>query len=553
MNDRPAPRAHGHARRSRRERGFTMVELLAALALTALMIAGVAKMIDSSMQDTRAQQAALYQSKLAAAARQVIQQNYPMLVAQATATAPVIVKLTGSPFQLSTYLPPGTGDRNAYGQTPCLLVYANPSAPDALQALLVTEGGQTIADPELGYIAANAGAGGGSIQALNNAVGAAQGAYGSWSVTAPNPAGASCSGTRTGVGHLASLVFSNGTQQQNADFLYRVGVPGNPTANTMQVPIVLAQQVDYAACNAPRAIAADAAGNVLNCDTDGRWEPQASYHWRGPVADVAALASLVLPRAGDVAITLASQRAYTFNGETWQALAVDEQGNLSLGNTQVVGADCASAAASAPAGTTLVSTDASGRVLSCRNGKWQTQAEIEPIFRKTGCKMLMMSPGAGDYTQCDTTPSTTNYRAPPFSWDGSNGTYSYALPISVTLDKPGIIVAASWAHMNDGKCLDNPPPAEAQLSQSLDVLDSKNTSLAHTESQTPRLNNDSSGINNTLTQAAPPGTYTVVVTTNWASYTTNLPTPWTSSFCGVSNQTIPNTPVAAGWSVNTYY
>jgi prepilin-type N-terminal cleavage/methylation domain-containing protein len=554
-------RFHAHARRHalqhawrhvsprRRARGFTMVELLAALALTALMVAGVTSMINSSMEDTRAQQAALYQSKLASAAAQLIQQNYQALTAQASATSPVIVKLSGStPYQLSNYLPATMGSTNAYGQTPCLLVYSN-AAGNALQALLVTEGGQSIVDSELGYVAANSGSGGGSIQAMNNSAGAAKGAYGSWSVAAPNPAGASCSGTKTGAGHLASLVFSNGTQEQNADFLYSVGVPGNPAANTMQVPIVLATQADYAACTALGAIAADAAGNVLNCD--GQWEPQASYHWRGPVANAAALSSLTLPRAGDVAITLATNRAYTYTGEKWQALAVDEQGNLALGNTEVAGADCSAAAASAPGATTVVSTDATGRVLSCYNGKWQTQSEIEPVSSTTGCTMLMTTSGAGDYTQCAPPPST-NYNASPFSFNGANGTYSYAKQVAVTLQKPGIIVASTWAHLNDGSCTGRNPAALAQLSQDVDVLDSNGNNLAHTESQSPTLTNDSGGINNSLTQASPPGSYTVVVTTNWATYQ-GVQTPWTSSFCGEQSQTIPNTPVAAGWSINAYY
>jgi hypothetical protein len=42
------------------------------------------------------------------------------------------------------------------------------------------------------------------------------------------------------------------------------------------------------------------------------------------------------------------------------------------------------------------------------------------------------------------------------------------------------------------------------------------------------------------------------VTTNWATYNV-INTPWTSSYCGASNQTVPNTPVAAGWSINSYY
>jgi prepilin-type N-terminal cleavage/methylation domain-containing protein len=531
----------------RRARGFTMIEMLVALALAAIMIAGLAGMVNASLGDMRAQQAALYQSQLTTAAAQLVRQNYTALASAATVSKPVVVKLTGAPYALSSWLPAGTGALNAYRQTPCLLVYAGAVA-GTLQALLVTEGGTTVADSELGYIAANAGAGGGSIPSLNNAGGAALGAYGSWKVAAPNPAGASCSGTKTGPGHLASLVTYNATQAQNADYLYRVAVPGDPSANAMQVPIVLAPQTAYAGCSTLGAVAADTLGEVLNCEGNV-WVPQASFHWRGTVADAQALTTLPSPVTGDVAMTLATNRAYTFNGSTWQALAVDESGNLNLGNTQTIGSACAPDAAS----TTPVTTNAAGQVLSCQNGIWQTQSEIEPALSTTRCTMIMTSPGATDYSNCAAPPST-DYYASPFSYDSTNGTFSYQVSTPVILTKPGVIVATSWAHLNDSSCKNasSSNPAQAQISQTVDIYDSASHDLGHTESQGPTLSNDSGGINNTLTQAGAPGTYSVVVTTNWATYNV-INTPWTSSYCGASNQTVPNTPVAAGWSINSYY
>jgi hypothetical protein len=104
--------------------------------------------------------------------------------------------------------------------------------------------------------------------------------------------------------------------------------------------------------------------------------------------------------------------------------------------------------------------------------------------------------------------------------------------------------------MNDGTC-GGPPGNRAQLSQSVDIRDASNTVIAHTESQTPTLLDDSGGINNALAQAGAGGTYTIVVTTNWATYA-GISTPWVSSFCG-SSGTIQNTPVAAGWTINSYY
>lgn len=539
----------GRAVRARRQqRGFTMVEILAALAIASLMLMGIALMVNRSLDDAKGQQTALYQQQLANAAAQLVAQNATALAATATAAKPVVVPLTGAPYQLASFLPAGVLNQNAYGQTPCLLVYAG--AAGSLQALLVTEGGARISDGQLGYIAANAGSGAGSIPATGNAAGAALGAFGAWRVAAPNPAGASCSGTPTGVGHLVSQVGGS-LQAQNSDYLYRIQVPGDPAANTMQVPIVLAQQVDYATCNqGVGALAADAGSNLVTC-TNGIWQPAASFHWRDPVAAAADLGNPALmpnPQLGDVAMTTNTGRAYTFNGTAWQALAVDEQGNLNLGNQAVVNTACAPNQAS----TTPVTTDASGRVLSCQSGLWQLQTEIEPASTATGCTIVMASPNANDYPQCGPAPAGAYATPPNFAYNAANGTYSYLETLNVQLTKPGILTVAAWAHLNDGICGAN-RGARAQLLQALDVYQAgSNQSLAHTESQTPTLQDDSGGINNDLTQALQPGNYTVVVSTNWATYAV-IGTPWTSSLCGEQGQTIPNSPVVAGWTVNTYY
>lgn len=531
----------------KRQRGFTILELLAALAIASLMVIGVTAMINTSLDDAKGQQAAAWQAQMTQAAAQLITQNQAALASEATASVPVVVKVTdpSSTYHLSSYLPPGVSGKNAYGQTACLLVYRVDAT--TVQGLLVTEGGVSIRDAQLGYIAANAGAGGGSIPRTNNASGAAFGAYGAWTIATPNPSNKSCSGTVTGFGHLVSQVFPANAQAQNSDFLYRVSVPGNTALNTMQVPVTLAQQTDYSACSsATGSIAADASGHVVTC-SNGVWKPITSLHWRDPVASASALASLPNPLPGDVAMTLSTGRAYTFNGTAWQALAVNEAGYLDLGNQQTVGAACAQDEPN----TTPITTDSSGRVLSCRNGTWQTQAEIEPATNNTGCTILMASPGATDYSGCGGVPGGA-WTGGPFSYNSTNGTYSYTRYVPVTMTKPGIIAVTTWGHLNDGVSTGK-RGAQAQISQNVDVLNSALTSsYGHTEAQSPTLTDDSGGITTTLTQAVQAGTYQVRIVTNWATYAV-ISTPWTSSLLGQQNQDIPNTPLVYGWTVNTYY
>ena len=535
-----------------RSRGFTMIEVLVALALTALMIGGVATMINSSLEDTRGQQTALYQQLVGVAAKQYIQTNVTDLVSKAS-TTPVAVNF--AKLQTSNLLPANTSSTNPYGQTPCLLVYGDGTG--ALTGLLVTEGGTTIPDPELGYIAANSGQGGGSIPATNNGPGAAIGAFGEWTQSPAAQGGAKCTATTTGTGHLASRVYYY-SKTQTADFLYRVQVPGDPDANTMHTPIVLAQQqIDYQSCatSAPGSIAADKDGNVVTCQQDGLgnlvWEPQASFHWRGTVPTEQLLGSVILPHAGDVAMTMLTNRAYTFNGDTsaWQALAVNESGFLNLGNAHNVGDDCPTT----PAGNTAVTTDAQGRVLSCQNGKLQNQSEIVGTQVDNECVLLMAQANASDYGSF----SSPHCYSVSTGFDTPTNTHYYTYSNTIKLDKSGVISMAAWEHMNDAT-YGTTYTSGAEIAQYIYVIDSNGNKVAQSQSQSPILVNDSMGINNSLSFPAVPGTYTVQVTSSYAHFeppgtgTNPLPMPWYSNYEGGSGVVI-NTPVAAGWTISTYY
>jgi hypothetical protein len=115
--------------------------------------------------------------------------------------------------------------------------------------------------------------------------------------------------------------------------------------------------------------------------------------------------------------------------------------------------------------------------------------------------MLMTTPGAGDFPNCAPPPST-DYLDAPFSFNPVNGTYSYAVSTQASLSKPEVIIASTWAHMNDGEC-NGRTGTRAQISQLVDVLDSTKTVIAHTESQAPTLTDDSGGINTGVVISCP--------------------------------------------------
>ena len=254
------------------------------------MLIGLSMLIDTSMKNMRDQQAAQLQSQLANAATQLVQANYATLASSATATTPAVVPLTARQRPVDVELPAAGSQPAERLRTDAHACSSSHTSTGGLNALLVTEGGQVISDLELGYIAANAGAGGGfdsgaQARHVGTANTAAYGAYGSWVAITPNPSGASCTGTATGPGSFCSEVYSSGPSNTDADFLYRVGVPGYADANTMHVPIYLADQSHVAgqsdsACgssvpNSAGKITTDATGQVLSCSSAGYWRSRA--------------------------------------------------------------------------------------------------------------------------------------------------------------------------------------------------------------------------------------------------------------------------------------
>lgn len=549
------------------QRGFTLLETLAVLAIGAMMISGLLAMASTTYSNTRAQQAATYQSQIADAAAQLIKANYTtLLTASMSTTKPIVVSMNSSKpvgFELASFLPASMQGgnlpvQNAYQQTPCLLIYrgtgtgwSGGSGPQDIEAFLVTEGGQTIDDRTLGYIEANGGPGGGAFQSITN--GAAQGAFGNWyaPMSVVDPSGASCTGVRTGVGHLASQVYYSGGNGTSGDFLYRqpTSVTGVKDGNTMHAPIFLNDQAHTdrtsdAACGSgvgAGKITADSNGNILNCDGT-EWQLQGSMHWRDTVATWADLSSLN-SEVGDVVLTADTSRAFVWTGSNWQALAVDQNGNLSvpgyldLLNNRIEGNACTPDSASA----TKVATDSNGQVLSCQNGAWEPHM-LEFAGNDQECVYILPpSPGANDYPAC----------SPPANWPSANAS-QVIYDISFPLSKPNVITVSSWAHLDDRVC-GSATQNNAKLFLSVDIFENGSAaSLYHQEAQSPMLTNDSASVNASISQPVGTGNYTVQISTRWATYgPAGFDTPWTSSHC-VNGATVPTSPLVMGYAISNY-
>lgn len=328
-----------------RQRGFSLLEMMGAMAVATAMLLGLTYWIDMGVEDSKGQQAALYQKRFADGIGKFIQDPTWNAYIKANATTTVPVKVTMSTLTAGNFMPPGSGAMNAYGQTPCGLIYYS-NVSDRIDALITTEGGTPIPEKQLAYVASNAGDGAGFIS--NTTPTLAKGAYGGWSVTlsayTDATAAKNCSGTPAGAGRMATMVFREASGTLQSEFLYRHQVPGRPDLNTMNTPLIMSAstvQTSNTACPTNGAIARDTNGAVLSCQS-GLWKSQGSAYWQDPVANVAALPTCDAAAAWQTRIVQTptvgtGPRAYTCNGATWNALSVDDSGNLTAAGSVAVG------------------------------------------------------------------------------------------------------------------------------------------------------------------------------------------------------------------------
>ncbi|WP_322399626.1 shufflon system plasmid conjugative transfer pilus tip adhesin PilV [Massilia luteola] len=312
----------------RRQRGMTLVEVLAALAIASALLVGLSRMIGDSIDELKEQQAALQQAQVVTAAGKYIAANYGDLVAGTGGGA--VTAVTVAQLKTAGFLSAGFAVTNPYQQSTCVLV--RQPAAGKLDALVAGFGGTAIPDRAIASVAMMAGQGGGYVSAAQP--GTARGA--SWELVTTAYQGVACAGTTVldgtaahDGGHLVSSLFYDGPGQLSTDFLYRDTVPGRPQLNQMNTPLGFAGAAlvtPGTACGSAAAIGIDSASRtVVTCGTDGLW--QAASTWKAPVTDFADLPATG-NTVGDVRMVTALNRGFTYSGTAWVALAVDESGNL---------------------------------------------------------------------------------------------------------------------------------------------------------------------------------------------------------------------------------
>lgn len=319
---------------SRAQAGVTLLEVLVSLGIMATVVAGVAGMVNQRTEDTKAAVTAQHIKTIGMAASEYIRANYTTVQANATETMPALIRV--SDLIAGGYLQPGFNPLNAYGQSTCVLTLK--SATNNLTTMVVTEGGIVADDLTLGQIASLIGAAGGGI--YSTAASTLRGTMGGWSMAPANFASANhlaqtCSGAGGSVqftaGHpVMALWFADG--QDVAGTLYRDAIPGNPSLNTMQTPILMGAGTvvtKNTACTTPGAIAKDNAERLMSCRS-GKWKIASVMEWKGTLATVGNLPATGNNPGDTYRISGLANHAFTWDDENnlWQGLTVESDGTL---------------------------------------------------------------------------------------------------------------------------------------------------------------------------------------------------------------------------------
>ncbi len=217
------------------------------------------------------------------------------------------------------YLPPGTSAVDAMGD-PISIEYQADSSGN-VTGYVVAQGAYRYPDADAGQILLDLGDRGGYVPEVPVAGQVAGTIYGTgrtWQAAAP---------AGIGPGSIDVKVESNAAQQaDDSRFLWRVPAP-TAAGNTMSTPLILgAVETPGRACANTGAIAQDGTGALVSCQ-GGTWTAVGGGHWRAPVATFAALPGSG-NQNGDVRLTLDTDRAFAWSGSSWQALAVNQNGNL---------------------------------------------------------------------------------------------------------------------------------------------------------------------------------------------------------------------------------
>lgn len=220
-----------------RQSGLTLIETLIAIIIGLMFVPVIIAYLSLADARTVQKNAASQMQMFGEAVTNYVNGN--LATVEAGATSSTAYAISPAMLQAGGYLPGTFGTANPWNQQYGAWVL-QPSAGN-LEVVAYTTGGRgyvgpndaTFADGIVPGAAVMIGAQGGYVSTNDvpgTTFGGVRGSYGGWTASWPGNI------TNPGPGHLAYFTyFSQGTL--STDYLYRVAVPGNPGANTMNTDL----------------------------------------------------------------------------------------------------------------------------------------------------------------------------------------------------------------------------------------------------------------------------------------------------------------------------
>jgi hypothetical protein len=316
------------------------------------------------------QQTAQVAVLLASAAKNYMVASHDTLLAQGSSTFSL------SNMQLNGFLPSMVNGCTRFG---CQWIVEVHKVNDTqLTALLMSQFSARLPDYVASGVASKVGLNGGFIPSNDsgvfgnacvgaNAADASKGnAVGtSWQLSLAQFMAARC-------GQVAVLINVDSGVSSD-EWLHRIRVGNDVSANTMLTPLVLGvTRLAGDACNVSNAnlgvadplgsVARDANGSVLYCD-GSHWSNVGGGQWKSPPSTSYADLPLVGNLSGDVRLTADTGRAFSWSGTSWQPLALDQQGDLSIPGSAVSGGKVSLLTPDASKGTSIAAGPGAGGVI----------------------------------------------------------------------------------------------------------------------------------------------------------------------------------------------
>jgi hypothetical protein len=371
----------------RADRGWTVMST--GIGLLILLVVAVWSMgyYNDYIQQRGWQVTASQLSRFRSSVKTYVGRYYDTLLAAAGTNTPLIV--TPAMLKNTGILEPGFSDTTADGQQISAAVTRNATNIDQLQALVITQGGESLPYAALREISVDIDGLGAYVWKSTDVTGAME----SWKVPLAS------FGVSTSSGHVGALIPSDelGVAREESDRLYRFAVTGKPDLNRMHTGIDMGSN-NINNTNTVNAQTGNFSGNVTTVGTVQGANVNATSNVSAGNAitaggDIRSNNGWLITRGSNGWVNETHGGGFTMTDDDWvrsindkniytggqvRGGSVRSDANISVGG--VIELDQVNAVGTACPKKGDLSRDANGATLSCQSGVWKANDLVGNLY-----------------------------------------------------------------------------------------------------------------------------------------------------------------------------